>query len=107
MQPARIARGSVALLVSLLLFPALAKAATPPAGVSGIALDGHVQIAWQPVASASGYAVYRGTTAGAITTRVTPAGGTLGTNFTDTAANGATYYYAVRSIEGGFESANS
>ncbi|MDA0168656.1 Ig-like domain-containing protein [Solirubrobacter taibaiensis] len=100
---------SVALVfLTLALAPGVAHAAAAPAGPSGIALDGRVELAWQPSAGASAYAVYRGTTAATITTRVTPVGGVLGTSFADTSAlNGTTYYYAVRAIEGGFESANS
>ena len=43
--------------------PAAALAA-PPAGVTGMALDGRVELAWQPAAGATGYRVYRGTSAG-------------------------------------------
>ncbi|HEY6886242.1 MAG TPA: N,N-dimethylformamidase beta subunit family domain-containing protein, partial [Solirubrobacter sp.] len=102
------ARAAVIALLLLLLLPAAATAATAPNGATGFALPARVELAWNAVPSASAYAVYRGTTATTITTRVTPVGGVLGTSFSDTsAANGTTYYYAVRSIEAGFESANS
>ena len=79
-----------------------------PAGVTGLALDSSVQLAWQPVSGASGYTVYRGTSAASITTLLTPAGGVATTSYTDaTAGNGTTYYYAVRSVTGGVESPNS
>jgi hypothetical protein len=79
-----------------------------PAGVTGIALDSSVQLAWQPVSGASGYTVYRGATPSSITTLLTPAGGVAATTFTDTTtSNGSTYYYAVRSVTGGVESGNS
>ena len=78
--------------------PALAEAAAPT-GVTGIALDGQVQLAWQPAAGASAYNVYRGLTPGSITTAITPVGGVVTTGFTDTGAvNGTTYYYAVRAV---------
>jgi Malectin domain/Domain of unknown function (DUF1929)/Bacterial Ig-like domain/Bacterial Ig domain len=90
---------------------ARAAAVDAPTGPSAISLASSVALSWQPVVGATGYSVYRGTTPTTITTAVTPAGGTLGTTFTDTtAANGTTYYYAVRSVVGGIggtESANS
>src|SRR4051794_26177410 len=95
-------------VIAVLMLPAVAQAAAPAQGVSAMALDGRIELAWQPAAGASGYAVYRGTTATSITTRVTPLGGQLGTSFVDTGAvNGTTYFYTVRSIESGFESADS
>ena len=88
--------------------PAAVTTPTAATGVTGIALDGRVELAWQPVAGASGYTVYRGTTATSINTLLTGAGGVAGTTFTDnTASNNTTYYYAVRSVAGGVESANS
>jgi fibronectin type 3 domain-containing protein len=80
----------------------------PPTGVTGLALDASVELAWQPVGGATAYSVYRGTSPSTITTRVTPVGGVAATSFTDTtAANGTTYYYAVRAVDGGGESGNS
>src|SRR5438105_2936671 len=77
--------------------PALAAAAPSPAGLAGVALDGSVDLAWQPVAGVSAYNVYRGTAAGSVTTLVSPPGGVAATGFTDTAAlNGTTYYYVVK-----------
>jgi hypothetical protein len=88
-----------------------ARAATQPAaptGMTGIALDGRVELAWQPVSGADHYSVYRGTSVGAITTLVTPAGGVTGTSFADTTtANGTTYYYVARAVAAGTESVSS
>ncbi len=100
--------------VAVLAFGAsagLAQAA-PPSGVSAVALGGKVDLAWQPAAGATEYTVYRGTTATSITTPLTPFGTLVGfpppTSFTDsTVVNGTTYYYAVRAVVGGVESANS
>jgi hypothetical protein len=84
-----------------------AAAPAPPTGVTGIALDARVEVAWQPVVGATAYTVYRGTSATAINTLLTPSVGISATSFADTTAvNGTTYYYAVRSLGGG-ESANS
>src|SRR5205823_7340620 len=81
---------------------------TAPTGPTGIALDGRVELAWQPVSGADHYAVYRGTSPGSITTAVTPPGGVTGTSFTDTStANGTTYYYVARAVNTGTESVNS
>ena len=88
--------------------PAVAAAAPPPSGATGIALQGKVELAWQPAAGATGYTVYRGTSAGAITTLLTPASGVAGTTFSDTTAvNGTTYYYVVRAVDLSGESADS
>jgi hypothetical protein len=87
--------------------PNIALAAPAPTGATGIALDARVELAWQPVPTAGGYAVYRGTSPSAITDLLTP-GGIITTSYTDTTAiNGTTYYYAVRSLENGMQSPNS
>ena len=93
------------------ILPGAQRAATqpsPPAGPTGIAFSGSVQLAWQPVAGASGYTVYRGTSAGTITTALTAVGAITATNYSDaTVTNGTTYFYAVRAVAAGVESANS
>jgi hypothetical protein len=73
-------------------------ALSAPAGVTAIAQDGGVSLAWQPVSGATGYRVYRGTSATNISTLV---GSPTSTTFTDTATNGTTYYYAVTTLGGG------
>ena len=79
-----------------------------PGGPTAIALDGSVQLAWQPVAGASAYTIYRGSSTSTISTLVSPAGGVTGSTFSDaTAANGTTYFYGVRAIASGQESASS
>jgi fibronectin type 3 domain-containing protein len=107
------------LLVTLVMLATIAAAApavaaaAPPLGVTGLALDGRVELAWQPVAGATGYKVYRGLTAATVTTPLmasplTPLDPGATASFTDIGpTNGTTYYYAVRAIVGGIESANS
>jgi hypothetical protein len=111
MRRTRVLTSALALVgAALVLLGAAAPsfAASPPAGVTGLSLDGRVELAWQASAGADSYAVYRGTSATTITTRVSPAGGVLGTTYTDTTvANGSTYFYAVRAIQSGVESTNS
>jgi len=99
----------VAVVGVLLLAPTtLAASSSPPKGVTGMALDARVELAWQPASGATAYAVYRGTSQASITTKVTPPAGVPGTSFSDTTvANGTTYYYAIRSIDSSGESANS
>jgi hypothetical protein len=96
-------------LVAFAAAPSLARAASsPPAGVTGMALDGTVELAWQPAVGASAYSVYRGTTPTSITTQLTPVGGVVAPGFNDTTAvDGTTYYYVVRAIVAGAESGNS
>jgi len=100
---------------SLLLIPVLVAvflpataaqtAPTPPTGLSAIALDGKVSLAWQSTAGATSYKVYRGTSAASITTLV---GSPTTTTFSDAAStNGTTYYYAVRAGNGTGDSAAS
>ena len=78
---------------------ASAAATNPPKGLTGIALDARVGLAWQPVGRRDLLQVYRGTTpvfdhdarhtCGCLTAR----------SFTDsTATNGTTYYYVVRAV---------
>ena len=67
--------------------------------MTGIALDGRVELAWQPVGGrrpATTSTAARSPTA--ITTAVTPAGGVAGARRSSTRPppNGTTYYYAVR-----------
>jgi hypothetical protein len=111
-----VARRIAAILLTLAAVaavPAAAQAADAPLGVTGMALDGRVEIAWQPVAGATGYTVYRGITAGAVTTPLmggplTPPGVGVTPSFTDVSAvSGTTYFYAVRAVVAGVESPNS
>jgi Domain of unknown function (DUF4082)/Bacterial Ig-like domain len=100
----------VALAVATLVTGASAGATTPapPKGLTGIALDGSVGLAWQAVGGADSYNVYRGTSPTSITTPVTPAGGITAKTFTDASAeNDTTYYYVVRVVKLGLESADS
>ena len=92
--------------------PSVAQGA-PPLGVTGMAQDGRVELSWQAAAGATSYNVYRGTSPTAINTPVSLTGVpppplSAPASFGDgTAANGTTYYYAVRAVVGGVESANS
>jgi hypothetical protein len=67
-----------------------------------MALDGQVGLAWQASPGATSYQVYRGTSSTTINQLISPAG-LSSTSFKDTtAANGTTYYYAVKaSADGG------
>jgi fibronectin type 3 domain-containing protein len=87
--------------------PSWAAAAPSPAGLTAVALDASVDLAWQPVASAATYNVYRGTSAATVTTLVSPFGVAV-TGFKDTSAvNGTTYYYAVKPVVSGAELGSS
>ncbi|MDP9294794.1 MAG: hypothetical protein M3O90_10300, partial [Actinomycetota bacterium] len=92
------ALATLALLTVVAIAPTSPQAASVPSapqGLTAIALDSAVALAWRPSTGADSYALYRGTSAGAITQLVTPAGFT-GTSFKDTTAvNGSTYFYEV------------
>lgn len=90
-------------VAALLVVPVIAQTApTAPAGMSAMPQDGKIELAWQPSGGATGYTVYRGTSAGAVTT---PVGTSSGATFTDTTAtNGTTYFYAVRANSGSGDS---
>ena len=108
----RLVLTGIALAAILVSLPAAISGApgdaVAPEGVTGIALDAKAQLAWQPVTSATGYTVYRGISPNTINTLLTSSSGVPDTSYTDaTAANGTTYYYAVRSIVGGTESPSS
>jgi hypothetical protein len=99
---------AAALAALALAVPTLAQAAPSPAGLTGIALNGSVELAWQPAAGATAYNVYRGTTATNVTTLVSPVGGIAATGHTDGGlVNGTTYYYVVKPIVAGAESGAS
>jgi hypothetical protein len=86
---------TAAALAVVLVIPTVARTApTAPTGVSAIAQDGKVALAWKSVSGATSYKVYRGTSATAITTQV---GTSTTTSYTDsTVTNNTSYYYAVR-----------
>jgi len=70
-----------------------------PVGVTGIALDGQVELAWPAVSGAASYNVYRG---GSPSTLSLLASGVAGTGYDDaTAANGTTEFYSVRAVDSG------
>jgi hypothetical protein len=84
-----------------------ASAPTIPNGLSAYAKSNGVVLAWQPQSGAEGYRVYRGTSSSNITTLVS--GGTITpSTYTDTSAsNGTKYYYAVKAVFSGVETAAS
>ena len=106
-----ISIGIVAVALAVALPSAAPTAGQPsaPGGATGMAQSNAVQLAWQSVSGGNTtYNVYRGTAMGSVNTLVSPAGGVTGTTFTDTTANnGTTYFYAVRAVQNGVESANS
>jgi hypothetical protein len=102
----------IGVMLALVLAPQALAAPAAPAGLTGMAQDGPVALAWQPVSGATGYTVYRGTSPTAITTPLLVTGLSpidLSTPaFTDsTAVKGTTYYYAVRATAAGQESSKS
>jgi fibronectin type 3 domain-containing protein len=105
-----VTRSFVAAAVAALslVVPTLAHAAVSPTGLTGMPLDGSVELAWQSAAGATAYNVYRGTTSTTVTTRVSPVGGVAATGYSDSGlVNGTTYYYAVKPIVAGAESGSS
>ena len=77
---------------------------TPPAAPTGLHVtdegDGQVSLAWNAVAGAAGYNLYRSPLSGGGWVKVNPSP-LGGTSFTDTGLrNARTYYYIVRAIDG-------
>lgn len=69
-----------------------------PSGLVATGGIGQVGLTWTAVSGASSYKVFRGTTSGSLSQI---ASGVTAANYTDsTAANGTTYFYAVRSFNG-------
>jgi fibronectin type 3 domain-containing protein len=69
-----------------------------PTGLAAAATPGSVALTWGAVAGATNYKIYRGTTTGVLSLF---ASGNVPASYTDvTAANGTTYYYAVRAFNG-------
>jgi hypothetical protein len=92
--------------LAVLIVPTVARTApTAPTGLASVSLDGKVGLAWKTVSGATSYKVYRGATATSITTLV---GTSATTSYTDsTAANGTTYYYAVKASASSGDSPSS
>src|SRR5688500_11391253 len=97
----RCARLTASLVVALALawtvgpVSGATAATSAPAGLTAIALDGAVGLAWQPVPGATAYSVYRGTAESAIDEQLT-LGGVGAASFVDRAvANGQRYFYGV------------
>jgi hypothetical protein len=100
----------VTVIVAILLPSAAPTASQPaaPTGATGVALANAVELAWQPVAGASSYNVYRGSTVSGVATLISPTAEITTTSYTDaTAQNGTTYFYAVRAVASASESVNS
>jgi Domain of unknown function (DUF4082)/Bacterial Ig-like domain len=105
----RVGGGVATIAVAGAAAPDILLGAVPtPTGLTALALDSSVVLAWQPVAGASGYVVLRGPAAGSPTAVVSGSGGVSGTSFTDASANnGSAYCYAVQAIVSGSQSGNS
>jgi fibronectin type 3 domain-containing protein len=77
-----------------------------PAGLVATAGNASVGLAWTASAGATGYAIYRGTAAGA--EGATPVGTSASNSFTDTGlTNGTTYYYTITASNAAGTSAHS
>jgi fibronectin type 3 domain-containing protein len=75
-----------------------------PSLLTSSAIPGSVTLNWQPVAGATSYKVYRGTTSGSYTLI---ASSVVTNSYQDsTVSNGSTYYYVVKASNGS-DSANS
>ncbi|MDX6542098.1 MAG: hypothetical protein QOI71_3708, partial [Gaiellales bacterium] len=97
----------IAALAFAIFFGGAARADVPaaPVGVTGIALDGQVELSWQPVLGADSYVVLRGTSASSTLTQLAT---TTGTTYDDaTATNGTTWWYSVRAVTSAGQSLDS
>ena len=87
------------------------QSAAGPAGLTGVAGNNQVSLAWNTLLGATSYNLKRSTTSGGPYTVISTSGIVTGTNYIDsTAINGTTYYYVVSaatSISAAIETANS
>jgi hypothetical protein len=97
---------AVVIALAAMLSPAIARTApSAPTGLTAMALDGKVSLAWKTSSGATSYKIFRGTTAGAITTQI---GTSTTTTYTDaTSVNNSTYYYAVKAVSNGDSGASN
>jgi cellulose 1,4-beta-cellobiosidase len=85
-----------------------AAAAAAPTGLTATAGDAKIDLRWNAVTGATGYNVYRSTTAGTFGSTPVNANPVTAASFSDTGlTNGTKYFYVVRAVNAGGESANS
>jgi fibronectin type 3 domain-containing protein len=85
-----------------------AAAAAAPTGLTATAGDAKVDLRWTAVTGATGYNVYRSTTTGSFGTTPVNANPVTAASFSDTGlTNGTKYFYIVRAVNAGGESASS
>ena len=75
-----------------------------PVGLTAIARDASVGLAWQPVSGATGYRVYRAASVGGARTLLTPQPVTTTSYADTTSANGQSYFYVVTAVAASGES---
>ncbi|HEV2694670.1 MAG TPA: hypothetical protein VG347_17375, partial [Verrucomicrobiae bacterium] len=72
------------------------QSAAGPSGLTAIAGNNQVSLAWNPLLATTSYNIKRSNISGGPYVLISPAGSVTGTNWIDlTAINGATYYYVV------------
>jgi hypothetical protein len=81
--------------------------AEAPVLQSSAAGDGQVTLVWSPVAGSTGYKVFQSVTAGTYGTEVTTVGGAVYSYQALGLANGTTYYFVVKAMNPGGDSAAS
>jgi len=75
-----------------------------PTGVSAIGYNGYVTISWAPVATATSYNIYWGTTTGVTPATGTKVAGAISGNAVMGLVNGTTYFFIVTAVNAAGES---
>jgi hypothetical protein len=75
-----------------------------PANLAAVSGDGQVSLSWTGISPVSAYNIYRGSASGGEALLVS---NYIGSNYTDTVANGSTYYYTVTGVNSAGESGAS